>query len=362
MLKNIKSTYFIQNIFANLDEKRKLKVIKCNKYLQNIININIINYKYFFGRYIIYEQNGIGKEYDGKTNKIRYEGEYEKGKRKGKGKEYNEYGRLIYEGEYLNGKRNGKGKEYYYDGNLKFEGEYKNDKQWIGVGYDINRRRILYKLNNNINGNEYSYFGKLIFEGEYLNGYRNGKGKEYYLGGKLKFEGEFKNNLEWNGKGYDRFNNTIYELKDGKGLIKEYNRINGNFEFEGEYINGKRNGKGKEYYSDNGILKYEGDYLYGKRNGKGKEYYSDNGKLLFEGEYLYDFKIKGKFYVNDHLEYEGDYIWDKKWNGKGYDENGNIIYELINGNGNVKEYDNQCKLRFEGEYLNGKKKWKRERI
>ena len=65
--------------------------------------------------------------------------------------------------------------------------------------------------------------------------------------------------------------------------------------------------------------------------------------------------LKGKFYVNDHLEYEGDYIWDKKWNGKGYDENGNIIYELINGNGNVKEYDNQCKLRFEGEYLNGKK-------
>ena len=29
----------------------------------------------------------------------------------------------------------------------------------------------------------------------------------------------------------------------------------------------------------------------------------------------------------------------KKWNGKGYDENGNVIYELINGNGKVKEYN-----------------------
>ena len=47
---------------------------------------------------------------------------------------------------------------------------------------------------------------------------------------------------------------------------------------------------------------FEGEYLNGKPNGKGKEYYYD-GKLCFEGEYLYD----------------------KKWNGKGYDENGNII-------------------------------------
>ena len=37
---------------------------------------------------------------------------------------------------------------------------------------------------------------------------------------------------------------------------------------------------------------------------------------------------------------------------KGYDKNGNIIYELKNGNGKVKEYDIDNKtLRFEGEYL-----------
>ena len=39
-------------------------------------------------------------------------------------------------------------------------------------------------------------------------------------------------------------------------------------------------------------------------------------------------------------------------NGKGYDENGNIIYEISNGNGSIKEYDNKDKLIFEGEYLN----------
>ena len=47
----------------------------------------------------------------------------------------------------------------------------------------------------------------------------------------------------------------------------------------------------------------------------------------------------------------------KKWNGKGYDENGNIIYELINGTGKVKEYYDGD-LFFEGEYLNGKRNGK----
>jgi len=44
--------------------------------------------------------------------------------------------------------------------------------------------------------------------------------------------------------------------------------------FEGEYLNGERNGKEKEYYN-NGELKLEGEYLNEERNSKGKEYYND---------------------------------------------------------------------------------------
>ena len=39
----------------------------------------------------------------------------------------------------------------------------------------------------------------------------------------------------------------------------------------------------KEYEGD--TLIYEGEYLNGEKNGKAKEYYF-NGKLFFEGEYL----------------------------------------------------------------------------
>ena len=54
--------------------------------------------------------------------------------------------------------------------------------------------------------------------------------------------------------------------------------------FEGEYLNGERNGKGKEYYWIGGLV-FEGEYLNGERNGKGKEY-DMNGNLMTEFEYL----------------------------------------------------------------------------
>ena len=41
-------------------------------------------------------------------------------------------------------------------------------------------------------------------------------------------------------------------------------------------------------------------------------------------------------------------------------QNGNIIYELINGNGKVIEYNHLGYIEFEGEYLNRKKSGKGE--
>ena len=75
----------------------------------------------------------------------------------------------------------------------------------------------------------------------------------------------------------------ICELKNRKGKIKELYE-NGYVKFEGEYINGKINGKGREYDSDGNLI-FEGEYLNGKRNGKGKKFYGDFGDLLIEGEY-----------------------------------------------------------------------------
>ena len=180
MLQNIKSSYFIKLICTFIGEAQKLKLVRYNKSLQKNLNISLNNYKFISGRYIIYESNGFGKEYDGYDDTLLFEGEYSNGKRHGKGKEYYSTGELIFEGEYLNGKRHGKGKEY--------------DK-----------------------------FGKIKFEGEYLNGKRNGKGKVYTYIGKLQFEGEYLNDQEWIGTGYDYYGKILYNLNnDINGNGKEY--------------------------------------------------------------------------------------------------------------------------------------------
>ena len=186
MLKIVRSSYFIKLLFFHLDEKQKLKVVKYSKRIQKNLNISLINYKYYSGRYIIYESNEKGKEYD-----------------------FN-FERLIYEGEYLNGERNGKGKEYDNKGDLIFKGEYLNNRRWKGYEYN-DYFSVLYGLNED-NGliREYDDDDNIIYEGEYLNKKRNGKGKEYYdyYDDILKFEGEYLNGKK-NGKGKEYYTNKI---------------------------------------------------------------------------------------------------------------------------------------------------------
>ena len=198
LYKSVKSFYIFKKIFLNLDERKKLNIVKYNRNLVTKFGINIDYVKKISGKYKINGINGYGEEYNQKTNYLIFEGEYLKGKRNGKGKEYDNNSNLIFEGEYLNGKRN-YGKEYHKNGKLIFEGKYLYNKRSYGK--------------------EYNFKGKLIFKGEYLYGKR------------------------WNGKGY---NNCKFEIKNGKGEIKIY-YYNKNLKFEGEYINGEINGKGKEY-------------------------------------------------------------------------------------------------------------------
>ena len=93
------------------------------------LSINIEDYKKEGQRYKIGEKNGEGKEYLLDSNELIFEGNYLNGIRwNGKGKKYNNYGKLTFEGVYINGKKNGKGKKYNKNGNLIFEGDYLNGK------------------------------------------------------------------------------------------------------------------------------------------------------------------------------------------------------------------------------------------
>ena len=217
-IRTIRSNYILEIILKFLLENKKLELIVYNKKIQEKLKINIEHYKYACQRQIIFETKGKGKEYLKNTNI------------------------LIFEGEYKNFKRNGRGTEYDFNKHLRIEGEYLNGKIINAKVYDIRDNLVL------------------LLE--------NGKGKEYFYNGKLQFEGEYKKGRRWNGKGYDYLGNYNFEIKNGKGKGKEYNYF-ATLIFEGEYLNGLRNGKGKEYY-DNGKLIFKGEYLNGKKiSGKG---------------------------------------------------------------------------------------------
>ena len=115
MLLNIKSSFILKTIFANLDNKIKFNIVVHNKQLQRKLNLNLTDFRIVIGRYIEKKNYEI-IEYNSYNNQIIFEGEYSNGKRNGKRKEYNEEGDIIFEGEYLNGKKwEGISREYDED-------------------------------------------------------------------------------------------------------------------------------------------------------------------------------------------------------------------------------------------------------
>ena len=133
-LRDIKSPFIIKEVLSFININHRLNLIKYNKKLQKISEVDIKDYQKCNGKCIKDGKNGIVREYNFYTNKLIFKGKYLNGKRNGKGKEYDLSGKLKFEGKYLNGERNGKGKEYYDNGILKFEGEFFKDKIYNGKG------------------------------------------------------------------------------------------------------------------------------------------------------------------------------------------------------------------------------------
>jgi len=242
---SVKSRYIIKEILLILLERRKLKLLRYNKFLQELMDINITNYQKLSSKIIIGGINGYGKEY--KTNKLNliFEGFYKNGKRNGRGKEYN--GDIIYEGEFLNGIKNGKGIEYIPK-SILFVGEYLNGKKWNGTAKEY--------YYNKYKDDPY----KLKFVGNYCEGVKIGI--EYDVKGDLLFEGKYLNDKKWNGTIFNS-NGYVYPIKNGNGKVKRYSK-DGKLIFEGEYINGEK--KGKEYDDKCGELIFDGEYLNEKMN------------------------------------------------------------------------------------------------
>jgi hypothetical protein len=66
--------------------------------------------------------------------------------------------------------------------------------------------------------------------------------------------------------------------------------------YEGEWRNGRKEGKGKMIFSKGGV--YEGDWRKDQREGKGKRIYADG--TVYEGDWVND-KLEGKGKIKYNL-------------------------------------------------------------
>ena len=125
--------------------------------------------------------------------------------------------------------------------------------------------------------------------------YKNGTYVGDYLNGKREGKGVYEYN---NGDRYE--GDYKDDLKDGKGV---YEFKNGD-KYEGEYKEGFFHGKGKYEYGDGDV--YIGEYKKDLRDGQGIYKYK-NGNV-YEGEWKEGLKHgKGTFTYSDGSKYVGDY-------------------------------------------------------
>ena len=88
----------------------------------------------------------------------------------------------------------------------------------------------------------------------------------------------------------------------------------------------------------------------------GKEFLTKDNVLIFEGQYE-NWKSNGEgkeYHINGKLKFVGEYINGKKISGSEYNNKGNLIL-IIDKNGKGKEYYYNDIIKFEGEYLYGKR-------
>ena len=211
--------------------------------------------------------------------------------------QYPEGNKLSYsEGKIININNN----ELIYDASTKSGSSgspilLKNTTEVIGMHKQGNIRKtenygtLIYSIIRLLKYKKKIYDNGNYYIGEMLNDNRHGKGILYYKNGNIKYEGEFVN-----GK------------KEGEGT---YTDKNGNY-YSGHWSKNKKNGKGKLCFKNNNIL-YEGDFVNDKFQGIGK--YIDEDGDYYIGQWLNDKKHgKGKeYYKNGDIKYDGEFFDDK---------------------------------------------------
>ena len=207
----------------------------------------------------------------------------------------------------------------FHNGDI-YKGYWNTNNQRDGFGININSIGEIYMglWDSDKIGNYGAFFDNEgnYYIGNLVNGKANGEG-ELVVFNKVKYIGNF----------------FVDDIPNGKG--KMINLMDGS-EYEGDVVQGKKEGKGilkfrdgtiydgefkDDVFHGNGILKYnngrkyEGNFKEGKMDGSGKFIWED-GKT-YVGSYVNDKKEgQGKLIYNSDKYYEGSWV-NNKQHGEG---------------------------------------------
>jgi antitoxin component YwqK of YwqJK toxin-antitoxin module len=197
------------------------------------------------------------------------------GIQQGEWKEFHENGQLKAIGKYLNGVKVGQWK-YYYANTKVFEiGKYdqsgRQQGKWLWYFDNGKVRRESNFYNGQEDGDfiEYTDTGSVITKGQYTEGLR--EGMWYYVLGNYKSIGKYTDDQQ-------------------DSMWKEYYIDNGKVRYEGNYNQGRPDGKHTWYYAD-GKKEIEGQYAMGSMEDKWR-YFDTDGNLFLTITYKDDIEIK----------------------------------------------------------------------
>lgn len=258
---------------------------------------------------------------------------------------------------------NGRYISYYLNGNIESKGQFVNNET-TGVWeffFETGNMRMRGILRQNSNYGNWEYFyenGTKSMEGT-INGHnKEGEWKIYYESGELREIGVYLNNKRsgiWKTYFEDGVVKGEIEYTDDHGRYTEYYH-SGKVLAEGPRAGAKNVGHWR-FFAEDGTLESEGDFDNGKKNGKW-EYKYPSGKISASGSFLNDEAV-GKwnyFFEDGTTSSTGEFAGGKK---EGYwatfNPNGSVKSEINykNGTGEYREFHPDGKLKVKGMIENG---------
>nr|XP_034987518.1 LOW QUALITY PROTEIN: radial spoke head 10 homolog B-like [Zootoca vivipara] len=152
--------------------------------------------------------------------------------------------------------------------------------------------------------------GGNVYKGMFSEGLMHGQGTYTWADG-VKYEGNFVKNLQMHHGSYTWPDGSVYEGEVKSGIRHGFGMYKcGTYpvSYIGQWVEGKRHGKGTIYYNKEGSSWYEGDFVFNVKCGWGIRCYKSGN--IYEGQWERDMRSwrRAMRWLHDKRNYTGQWV------------------------------------------------------